>query len=340
MTAAAVVAAPETAPQIQTDKKVQALTILKRSVCLQLLCSNLGNTRSVRLDDIELRQKKHGDDDGSGETHEVIGTDKKALAMQKKLLDSSVLSKPVAVQEQVKSYLRSVATAGHKVFGPGIYLVPSVMVPEVDARLGMYMRDFDAAKAEFVKKYEAAVEDRKAKLKELFNPADYPPAEQAAAAFQIDWNYRSFGAPDNLEHVDKAIARAAEAKYMTQMGQMYDEVERGLMQAALHVVRELQERLAPKADGTRKALYDTALDDLREFLRTLPFRNMTDNEQLQQALAKVTEAAAGIEVEDIRGSKHLRAKLAEAAAEAAAKLGDLVQETGSRGISLAGGFGA
>jgi hypothetical protein len=337
---AATAAAPDAAPQIvKTDKKVQAMTILRRSVCLQLLCSNLGNTRSVRLDDIELRQRKF-DAEAGGETHEVISTDKKALAMQKKLLDTSVLSKPVAVQEAVKNYLRSVATAGHKVFGPGIYLVPSVMVPEVEARLRMYLHDFDEAKSEFTKRYQAAVDDRRAKLKELFNPADYPAPEQAAAAFQIDWNYRSFGAPDNLEHVDKAIAKAAESKYMAQMGQMYDEVEKGLMQAALHVVRELQERLAPKADGTRKALYDTALDDLREFLRTLPFRNMTDNEQLQQALARVTEATAGIEVEDIRGSKHLRAKLGEAAAEAAAKLDALVQETAGRGISLGGAFGA
>jgi hypothetical protein len=326
-----------TAATDQGIKERNSITILKRCMVLVLSCGALGNTRNVRLDNIELRQKKQGKD-GAMEV-ETITAEARQLALQKRLLSTETLSKPLRVLDGAKNYLKGVAIQGHRVFGPGTYLIPNAMVTEVHGRLLIYRADLALAVREFVGLYKAEVEKRRVKLGQLFDEKDYMSPEDAGAQFALDWDYRRFDAPDNLETVDQAIFEATQQKHQAQLAAAYDEVEAGLMQGALTVMRELQVKLEPKADGARKGLRAEALDELKEYLRTLPFRNVTDNDQLLRIMADVQQAAAGIDVEDLKGSKHVRNKLLTVAQTAVQHLDTLLQERGGRTISLGGKIG-
>lgn len=320
---------------LATDKAAVQATILKRSVCLVLHCSFIGNERKVPLADLALKEERRTAD---GVVEEDVKTSKDELRLSKQLLDRKDLSKVKGVLDGAKGYLRSIATQGHRVFGAGTYLVPLTAVLEVEQRLAQFQADLRAAVDELVEKYPAMVEKRREALKELFDAKDYLSPLELRAEFGLDWSYTSFAAPEQLETVDRAVVEAVQRKKEAEWAAAYEEVIVQLRASALTVMKELVNRLKPGADGKPKALYGTALRDLDEFVRTLPKRNTGDDTELEDALKAVVAYSEGVDVESLRKIPALRQGLQEHAEAAVAALEGLVQNTRRRGISFGGGF--
>jgi hypothetical protein len=330
--------------------RVEAAKILTRSVCMLLTATTLGNSRKVILDHIELRREAtageiapepeapvEGADPADTQDPNKIKANKKRLKMSKTLLDTALLTKPIQIIESAKAYLRANAHAGHRVFGDGTYLAPLAIVKSVGDRLKQYREELRLAVEEVIEKYPGEVEKQRKELAELFNEKEYPTVDEVRASFKLKWSYVSFSAPDQLETVDRAAYEEAVSDQEERLASVYDEIAVSLRAAGFQIVRNLIARLEPVAEGgKKKAIFPTVLRDVREFVKTLPSRNLTDDDELAKVMSELAKAVDGIEVDDIRGSKVIREQVMKAAASASEKLEQMVSTGGRRAIMVGG----
>ena len=311
---------------MNTDKTVNAATILERSVCLVLRCQQFGNTKATRGVSLAVSQ-----DGGLVE----VKANKREWRASKRLLDSKTLRPANSVIENAKAYMRTASTSMHDVFGPGTYLVPIGMFSDVEERLGDLVDVLRSTVDTLADGYEGYIELRKQSLGELFDSKDYPSAPDLRAAFSIDWSYVSFSAPEKLIDVDRAAYEVAQQKHAGRLSTAYDEVVLGLRTAALDVMRDLTKRLAPQEDGKMRALRSTALNELRVFSDNLLKMNITDDAELASAMATIQSLTEGVSVQSVNSSQELRTSLRDAASACTGVLSGLVESvTTCRGISF------
>jgi hypothetical protein len=307
-------------PSLLPDSPGQ--TILDRSLCMTLQCTVLGNSRNVK--GVRLTTDSGTD----------VGADRKEWSVNKRLLKSQERLAAVKVIETAKSYLRTVSTNMHSVFGPGVYLIPTSLLPTVEERLHFYKNELSAAVDALVNVYPHQVAEREQVLGLLYNAADYVSVNEVRRAFSLEWNYVSFAVPERLQTVDRAAFELARAKYQTRLSDAYDEVVVGLRASALKIMKDLATRLAPGADGKRKSLHKTALDELSTFGELLDARNITNDTELPAAIARVQALSRGMDIEQLKNDDTMRKALHDAATTAAEALDGLVKVTGRRAISL------
>ena len=316
---------------LATTKPVAAATVLQRCVCIVLRASAMGNSRKVDLDDIDLKDHETGED---------IAGDKGEFRMSKELLDRGELRACAAVIESAKRYMLGMATRSNRIFGSGTYLVPILLVREVDERLKQFVDDLNRAVDKLVERYPEVVERRRVALGKEFRTQDYLSPQDVRHEYSLDWSYVSFQAPEQLEEVDRAIYEQTVAQNETRLADAYDHIIISLRAAALTVFEELAERLGDRADGKPKSLHQTALDDLQRFAALLPKRNIGGDDDLAMVVKQVAAYAEGMDIEMLRKAPAVRSGLAQRAAEAAMKVRGLVSAVSTqRGIAV-GGFDA
>lgn len=312
-------------PQAVTEKHTEAQMILARSVCLTLECHFLGNNRKVDLDEIVK--------EAGGE----LTVDDEQFHTTKKLLDRKELTPCMRQLGLAKSYLRSEAVSTHRVFGERTYLVPLESVEQVDKKLTEISETLRSEAVKLAGRYRAAVERQRVALGAQFREGDYVTPEQVVQAFSIDWAYVSFAAPDRLETVSSALARAAHKKHEGRLSAAFEEVMASVRTTALEVMTDLVDRLQPETkDGRKKGLRGDALDDLTAFMERLPKLNMAGDAELVKVMDRVKARAKGLDVEMLKDSTALHAELRTVATAAKDALAQLVQQGPRRGIRLPG----
>lgn len=307
----------------KTAKQTEAAHILSRAVCLTLWCSYLGNHRKVDTTDIDIEE------DGK----EIS---KEAVTLTKKLVDSKLLRPAMREIGKTKHYLRSMAIAAHRVFGEGTYLIPHEHVEEVDAELVRRAAAVRVAAQQVAREWDAAIEAQRVRLGPVFKLSDYMPAADVMRAFGIDWTYVSFEAPQQLEHVSKAVMHAAQRRFARKMDSLEQEATLVMRESARQVVADMVRKLEPGKDGKRKALRGNALEKLADYLRTFPARNLADDGELDALVRQLRAATDGLQVEDLKDSDRLRATLLETCRQATDRLDALVEATAGRAIQFGG----
>lgn len=304
-----------------SGKSHDAQTILERAVCLTLERHYLGNHRKVTLERVV--------EESGGK----MTVDEKQFHATMRLVDAKELHAPMRIIGRTRDYLRSTAIPAYKVFGDRTYLVPLRLVEQVDKRLTELRGDLQAEGFLLSQRYAAAVERQKAAVGKLFDPSKYPDPKQIASAFDIDWNYVSFSAPEKLETVDHALFASAQKKYERRMGEAYDEVKLVLRETLRQLVGDIALKLTPGPDGKPRVFRNTVLEGLTEFLGTFDLRNIADDADLQKVVGRLRRMTRGVDPERLREMDDVRAGVAAGMAAATAELDKLVA-TGRRAISF------
>lgn len=310
-----------------TSRQMSAATVLQRSVVLVLRCTYLGNYRNAKLTDAVRA--------ATGRADNVDAAVERQVHLTKKLVDSRAVKRANAVPEAAKAYLRSKAIPAHRVFGERAYLVPMDAVEEVDARLAQFAAQALLEGQLVAAQWDRLVAEQREALQGLFNPKDYPTAAQVAEAWTIDWDYVSFGAPERLEHVDRALFQAAQRKFEARMADAYHEVRLVLRETLFQLVGEFAKKLTPGEDGKPKVFRNTILDGLTDFLDNFHVRNISDDAELDAVVQQLRGLTRGIAADTLRESDSVRESMLRGVQEASAVLDTLVA-TGRRGIALGG----
>lgn len=263
-----------------------AAEMAARTVNLIVSFHGLGNRRKVSTSQIE------------------VDADKELIAVSKKLIDAEELEAIQSLEGEARRYLETRALPS--MLKKGIYLLPVEFVDEVTEHLKEYATRRTALVANLEKSYARLVEDARTRLKNLFNPADYPPSSYLLTAFRLDWQYVTFSTPASLEQINREIHAQEQRKAEANWREAAEAIQQLLRANMQEMVAHLVNVLSPGDDGKRKKFRDSAVGKLNEFIQTFSARNITNDTQLQALVNNAKSLLTGIDPETLRQSEDAR----------------------------------
>lgn len=284
------------------------LDLARKTVCIKVRLSTMGNTRKVSTSQIET------------------DADKDLLRVSKHLLDSSELKAIGRFDGEVRRFLYNICLP----FEVGIHLLPIAAIEEVEEKL----RHFAAQRQELVKAflaaYPALCHEAAKRLRGLYNPADYPPASDVDREFGFAWQYVSFGVPDQLKGISQEVWQQEREKAAQRMAEASSEIQQVLRETMAKLVQHMAERLKVGEDGKPVRFKETTVSNLVEFLANFEFRNVTDDAELQGLVNQARTLLQGVEADDLRSTGELRARVQSGMEGLASQLDTMLTKTGGR----------
>lgn len=278
--------------------------IFRRAVCFTMTMRRFSNRRQGDVSKVR---------EASGDSLTV-----NRFKLSKKLIESPEFD--AIVEFQGKLYKWATMRSTPSFFKEGIYLVKNEMVPEFEARLNEAVKELrDVLIPEFVAAYPGQIEEARQALNGQFNIQDYPRVQDVPNRFGIEWNWISFGVPENLPaELRAAEAAKISARFAEAEAQIMEALRSGFAETLAHV----SERLTVEPGGKPKVFRDTLFEELTEYIGTFNARNLANDKELgsmvekaQAILARVNGGDAGEKARNIRDAASMREQTAKAFAE-------------------------
>ena len=284
------------------------MDLAKKTVCIKVRLSTIGNTRKVPTAQIEA------------------DADKDLLRVSKQLVDSAELKAITRFDGEIRRFLYNICLP----FEIGIHLLPIAALQTVEQRLRQFAEDRTQLVGAFLSAYPGLCQDAAKRLRGLYNPADYPAIEDATREFGFSWQYVSFGVPDQLKAISRDVWEQEREKAAQRMAEASTEIQTVLRESMAKLVQHMADRLKEGPDGKPLRFKETTVSNLVEFLTNFEFRNVTDDGELQALVAHARELLHGVDAEDLRTTGDLRTKVQNGMADIAAQLDTMLMRTGGR----------
>lgn len=275
-----------------------ARDLSQTAVCLRVHLGALGNSRKVSSERV------------------IVDADKQLIRVSKKLLDADELKNISRLDRELRSYLAGICLP----YEVGIHLLPFSFIETVDAKLQEMQQRRAGLVETFLCAYPDLCRQVALRLRKLYRPADYPPADYVQSKFTFSWHYLSFGAPGQLEEISRRIFLSEREK----AAQAFVDIQQALRTALAEMVEHLRERLTVNEDGKPKRLREPAVQKLKEFLGTFDLRNVTDDQALADQVQKARELLNGVDTEVIRNTETLRERIRAGMSEVGAQLDAMI----------------
>lgn len=283
---------------------VQDITgLVDKTVFLKVRFGRLGNTRKV--------------------SENVLTTDANhdLLKVTKTLLESKEFDAIRTADSKMTAYLNNVCLP----FDAGVKLLPIGLIEIVQKRMQLHKTERAELVSAFVAVYPDLCKSATSRLGSLYNPGDYPPVQALASMFVFEWQYVTIGIPGQLKGISAGLFQAEQEKMQATMAEAASEITSVMRQTLLEMVSHLQDRLADDGSGKKKIFRDSAVKNLQEFLHLFDMRNVTDDKQLAELVAKAKTLLTGTNAEALRNSDVFRSKVHAGMADVAASLATLVE---------------
>jgi hypothetical protein len=246
--------------------------------------------------------------------------------VSKHLVDSAELKAIGRFDGEIRRYLYNICLP----FEIGIHLLPIAALEQVEERLRQFSIDREQLVKAFLSAYPSLCLDAAKRLRGLYNPADYPPADEVAREFGFCWQYVSFGVPDQLKGISQEVWEQEREKAAQRMAEASSEIQHVLRDSMAKLVQHMADRLKEGPDGKPLRFKQTTVSNLVEFLRNFEFRNVTDDTELQGLVAQARQFLQGVSAEDLRTTGDLRTNLQQGMAGIAAQLDTMLTRAGGR----------
>lgn len=181
---------------------------------------------------------------------------------------------------------------------------------------------------------EAYEQERTAARLELgkaYRDDDYPPAEQLRQQFGMSWSYMALDIPEDLP---AEIRDRETARLQTQFDQIAQDCRSALREGLAKMVNHLADSLKPDADGRRKRLYATTVDNLRDFLNTIESRDITSDSAIRELAARARDVLGTVRADDLKDSSWTANKVRDGLEQVGQQIAALVRTEGVRKIDL------
>ena len=139
------------------------LDLAKKTVCIKVRLSTMGNTRKVSTSQIEA------------------DADKDLLRVSKRLVDSAELKAITRFDGEIRRFLYNICLP----FEIGIHLLPIAALETVEHRLRQFAEDRRQLVEAFLSAYPSLCQDAAKRLRGLYNPADYPRARRSRTRVRL-----------------------------------------------------------------------------------------------------------------------------------------------------------
>lgn len=305
--------------------------VIDNSICLKLSFSRLGTKRSVKKS--QVAEKAQGEKTDGTDVPVAVYADTSMVHVGKDILDSpelrAILSHHISIRTWVVA--RSVPSPLFKV---GVFVLPVTLLDEVYAYLEQELAVDMKLRDAFYAEYERLKGEAQTRLKELYNPADYPPVERLAAAFSITWSLIEWSTPGKLKKLNKALYDKEKAKAEAEWANATLTIRDALRVSMADLVDHFMERLSGDEDGKPKRLHEKRVKDLNEFMELFKARNLTGDADLAGLVEKAQKIMSGVDVTSLRGDADIRQRVTEGFTEIKAALDTMVEDLPSRKFAL------
>ena len=282
--------------------------LARKTVCIKVRLSTMGNTRKVSTSQIEA------------------DADKDLLRVSKHLVDSAELKAIGRFDGEIRRFLYNICLP----FEIGIHLLPITALETVEHRLRQFAEDRKQLVGAFIAAYPSLCQDAAKRLRGLYNPADYPPVDDVEREFGFSWQYVSFGVPDQLKGISREVWEQERERAAQRMAEASAEIQHVLRESMAKLVQHMADRLKEGQDGKPLRFKETTVSNLVEFLANFEFRNVTDDNELQSLVSQARELMQGVSADDLRTTGDLRARVQQGISGIAGQLDSLLTRTGGR----------
>ena len=287
--------------------------LARKTVFIKLHLGLLGNRRKVSSSQVE------------------VDADKALIRVSKTLLDSPELQAIRTLDGDIRRYLYDTCLP----FDVGIHLLPLALLETVEERLGEFKVKREELVEVFLAAYPRLCQEAVARLRTLYNPADYPPVWEVRSHFTLGWQYVSYGVPEQLGEISGRIFETEREKAAQAMSEACDEIQQVMRASLLELVSHLRDRLTDQADSKPQRLRESTLQKLRGFLSTFDLRNVVDDHELKEQVDKARALLEGVSTDALRNMPLIRARVREGMAELATQMDALAGDRVSRKFRFA-----
>lgn len=310
--------------------------LLNRSVCLLVSLRKLGVHRTVRREKISRILKNEGNTlpfpEQTPRDPVQIDADPQMVRILKVLFKSPEYDAICRIDRKIGKYLQTRCLPS--LLRKGAYLLPIPLIEEVDRALSNLAEQRKGLVRVLAGKFPQIVRESQRPLGGLFNPGDYPSAEQLEELFSMVVRYITFGVPDNLREASPLIFQRERNKAQSMWAETTQEVRQVLRLGLLEFVDRLINGLNPRSDGKQKTFRTKLLSQITDFLGVFAARNITNDAELAQLVDRAKELLAGIDAKALSNDQDLRRTLQKGFNEVKQSLDAMVGKQPTRRILL------
>lgn len=266
--------------------------IQRQTVCLEVHFYGIGFRRSMKSSDIV-----------------TDGTDTAFVHVSKDLIDQKELRAIRKLDGSLKGWLASRSVPSRVIKGNGKFLVPLSLVIDVDRRIVAHKVEREELVKQFVEKYDELKAAAAERLKTHYNEADYPPADEVAAAFTIEADFIPLNVPAALRELDRSLFERKQQEADLKWADATVEIREALRAAYSELITAMTEKLGADEEGKPKVFRESLVTRLKDFLDTFESRNLTNDAELSRLTAQARELMSGVGVRDLREKGDLRAEV-------------------------------
>lgn len=266
--------------------KTSRLNITDKTVMVSVDFHRIGNSRKLPISQFE------------------VDAEKEMIRASKRLLKSNELKAVNRFDGNVRSYIASRALPS--MFKQGFWIVPNQLVEELDAQLVEFSEQRKPLVEAFVTAYPQLMAEASTLLRTTFRESDYLSEGDVRDQFRFNWRYVSFGVPAELEEIKAEVYKREQDKAIAHWDQATNEIQQLLRASMADLVGHMVERLTPTEDGKAKIFKGSMIENITDFLKTFEARNVTDDTELAELVAKATSLTKGLEADKLRTDEELR----------------------------------
>jgi hypothetical protein len=297
---------------VEVDKTKFSRDLIAKTVGVEVRVATHGVTRTVDSKKVvEFQGEVEGGE--NPETGELVAARKASRERTmagKKILDSPELKKISALRNRLGREISAIAMET-SLFGSGSYLVSAVSVQRVKAHLDEFQSKFWPLVDEFIEKYEGYVNEARESLGPLFDPTDYLKASLVRGEFGFDYRFFTFDTPAALQSISSELFAQEQARAAEKAEIAWTEIVQGLRVGFAELVNDFNDKLAPRADGKKKAFKEMYIEKILAFIGNFREKNITNDTELEELVNQAEQALQGISAQDVSKKKDVRETITE-----------------------------
>ncbi len=234
-----------------------------------------------------------------------VDADEEVTSATKRLLDCSETRAIGQIDSRVKGYLSKRALPAP--FKRGLYLMPIILLPEVETQMAKFYDLRQEAVRAFCAVYGERIEDDKRRLRGVFDNGDYPPVEIVQRLYTFTWQYMQIAVPTDLP---PEIQERERQKLQDLWAEAAADVQVLLRANLQDLVTKLVEKVQPSEEGKRKKqIRDSFVNNVNEFLATFDARNVTNDVELAKLVGQCRTLLKGVDATSLKSDEVLRARV-------------------------------
>lgn len=229
-------------------------------------------------------------------TDSATKADQSQLGVTKRIFTNGHYAEACRIDRDFQAWLDRVALDSP--LKRGTHLIPVTLLDDVYARLDTAQAGYEAEADALASEYDKAKLVARLRLKELYDENDYPSKEDLRARFRVERQLFDFAQPGESK-LSEYVYEQEKQRWAESFASAEEEVRQALRQSCRDLVAHLADRLAPTADGKRKRLHASAVENLTEFLDLFDKRNVLNDAELKELVDRARRVLNGDKTVDV-----------------------------------------